>query len=110
MANEQPQQQQTNVALTESAVFADGVGTALRIKAAKNKKGEAEKEGVIELLFMDSIRQRVISSVIVSRLTAIDLVAGLNQTLVNFDKELASKEMPKAPEIKTSKSTPTGIR
>ncbi len=108
MANEQQQQQPGNLSLTESACFADAVGTALRIKAAKNKKGEAEKEGAIELLFIDSIRQRVVSSVVVSILTAIDLSAGLAQTLTNFDKEMASKEMPKQPEIKTT--VPTGIR
>jgi hypothetical protein len=107
MANEQ---QQANIALTENALFADGVGTALRFKAAKNKKGEAEKDGFIEILFIDSIRQKVISSIVVSRLTAIDLITGLNQTLVNYDKEMASKDMPKPAEIKTSSAPPTGIR
>lgn len=107
MANEQ----QANIALTENALFADGVGTALRFKAAKNKKGEAEKDGFIEILFIDSIRQRVISSIIVSRLTAMDLVTGLNQTLASYEKEMMSKDMPKPPEIKTSSNKPpAGIR
>lgn len=106
MANEQA----TNIALSENAIFADGVGTALRIKAAKSKKGEIEKEGVIELFFIDSVRQKVISSVVISRLTAMDFINGLNQTIINFDKEIASKEMPKPPEIKTSGAQPAGIR
>jgi hypothetical protein len=104
------EQQATNIALTENAVFADSVGTALRFKAAKNVKGDAEKDGFIEIFFIDSVRQRVITSVVVSRLTATELVAGLNQTLTSYTKEMLSKEMPKPPEIKTSKAPSTGIR
>lgn len=109
MANEQ-QPQQINLTMSEGAVFADGVGTALRIKALANPKGGVEKEGMIEVLFIDSIRQKVVSSVVVSRLTAKDIIINLNQSLISFDKEMASKDMPKPAEIKTSKTQPAGIR
>ncbi len=57
---------------------------------------------MVELLFIDSVRQKVVSSVVINRLTVLDFITGLNQTLINFDKEIASKEFPKAPEIKTT--------
>lgn len=103
-------QQQVNFQMPENSLFADSVATALRLKAAKGEKGEVSKEGLVEIVFVDSVRQKAVTSVIVTRLTVKDLIAALSQTLSNFDKEMSSKAMPKIPEAKGTNLHPHDIR
>ncbi|MDE1860518.1 MAG: hypothetical protein KGH72_02255 [Candidatus Micrarchaeota archaeon] len=102
MANEQ---QPVNINMAKSKlkpVFADEVGIVLKVKANKNEKGDVEKEGHVELIFLDMVKQQPIGEYILSKSTAKALVGTLSQSLINLDKELANKSMPKQPEIKTT--------
>ena len=84
-------------------VFADGTAIVMRVKSVKNSKGKVEKEGQIEIIFLDMIKQKPLGEFVMGKSTAMELIAAINQNLANLERELASKEMPKPPEIK-----PTG--
>jgi len=100
MANEQ-----LNINLAKSKLkplFADEIALLVKIKAKKKDNGEVEKEGHISIIFIDITKQQPIGEFVISRTTAKDFIINLNQTIINLDKELASKDMPKPPEIKTT--------
>jgi len=100
MANEQ-----LNLNLARSKLkplFADEIALLIRIKAKKKDNGEVEKEAHISIIFLDVTKQQPVGEFVISKTTAKDFIVNLNQTLINLDKELASKEMPKPPEIKTT--------
>lgn len=82
-------------------IFADGTAIAVKIKSAKNEKGAIEKEGQIEIIFLDMMTQQPLGEFVIGRITAKELISGLSNTLAGLEKELSSKEMPKPPEIKT---------
>ena len=83
-------------------IFSDGTAIAVKIKAAKNEKGGIEKEGQIEIIFLDMMTQQPLGEFVIGKITAKELISGLSNTLVGLEKELASKEMPKPPQIKTT--------
>jgi hypothetical protein len=110
MANEQPQ---VNINLARSKlkpIFADEIGIVTKVKANKNEKGEVEKEGHIELIFLDMVKQQPIGEFVISKSTAKALLGALAQNITNLEKELASKSMPKQPEIKTTSGDSSYIR
>ncbi len=86
-------------------IFADEVAVVIKLKASKNQKGEAEKEGLISIIFLDMMKQKPIGEFVVSRTTAKALSSVLSQNIITLEKELKSKEMPKAPAIKTTTDT-----
>jgi hypothetical protein len=93
-----------NIAKSElKPIFSDGTAIAVKIKSAKNEKGAIEKEGQIEIIFLDMMTQMPLGEFVIGRITAKELINGLANTLTGLEKELASKEMPKPPQIK-----PTG--
>jgi len=77
-------------------LFADEVIVASKIKAFKDEK-KVEKEGNIELIFLDqlAVPPKAISRVVVSRHTAQGLLKILNENLQKMDKDLKDRSMPK---------------
>jgi len=86
-----------------SPLFADEVIVASKIKAFKreNDPKHVEKEGNIELIFLDQLSQppRAISRVVVSKSTAKGLLKVLNDNIQKMEIDLKDKSMPKQPSI-----------
>lgn len=100
------EQQSVNIGTSESkATYSDNTAIALRMKASKNSKGEVEKEGELEIIFLDMLTHQAVGRFVLGRLAARDLLNGLSTNLSNMEKELASKSMPKPPEIKPTSNT-----
>ncbi len=96
-------EQQLNVNPLDRPVFADEMGVSIRIKAVKDdKSGKVEKEGVVGIMFIDSIKKQLIGEFIVNKSTAKNFAKVLEDSVAKMEKELASKEMPKQPEVKTT--------
>lgn len=90
------EQLNANIANTKlQAVFVDNTAIAARVKAAKVSKDKVEKEGQIEIIFLDMLTQQPVGRFVMGRLTAKELITGLVQNLSKLEKEVASKEMPK---------------
>lgn len=107
------QANQVNINLSKAKtkpVFADEIAIAVKVKAFKNHKNIVEKEGLLELIFIDSVKQQVTGEFVISRFTAKGLIGALNQTIEQLEKELANKDMPKQPEIKTASGDSSYIR
>lgn len=106
------QPQQINIDLSKSSskpIFADEIAIAARLKAfQKDKKSPIEKEGHVALIFLDMTKQQAVGEFIISRFTARGLIASLSQTLEQLEKELASKEMPKQQQMKTTTTSDLG--
>ncbi len=87
-------------------LFADEVLVASKIKAFKGEK-RVEKEGNIELIFLDQLTQppRAIARVVVSKHTADNFLRILGENVQKMDKDLKDKSMPKqqAPQIEVKK-------
>ena len=102
MANEQ-----LNLNIAASSlmpIFADGTAIAIRIKTYKNPAtGSIEKDGQLQIIFLDMMKQKPVGEFIMSKNTAKELADGLMQNIANLGKELASKDIPKPP-----KANPTG--
>ena len=79
-------------------IFAEEVGVLMRVKAAQNEKKELHKEGLVSIVFIDTVRQRIIGEFVLNQITAIALRQILDDTLKKLNDELKSKELPKAPE------------
>jgi len=84
-------------------LFAHDVAVSANFRARKIE-GNIEKEANIELIFLDVKAKQAIARIILPLITMKNLPALLNDTLEKIDKELKSKEMPKAKKIET-KST-----
>lgn len=104
MANEQLN---ANIATSKlRAIFVDNTAIAARVKAAKGAKGEVEKEGQIEIIFIDMLTQQPVGRFVMGKMTAKELSSGLAQNITKLEKEIASKELPKQPSaIEPSGST-----
>ena len=88
-------------------IFADEALVISRVKAKKNENGKyLDKEGFIELVFLDQISQppRAISRVVVSKNTADGLQRILSQNVSKLEAELKSKKIPKQEKIKIPKA------
>jgi hypothetical protein len=100
MANEE---NNINLNFTDTKpIFADEVAIMFKIKATKTDKGEVEKEGHVELVFIDMTKQQAIGEFIISKTTAKSLAKILPENLEKLEKQLADKSMPKKPEIDTT--------
>ena len=98
------EQLNANIATSKlQPIFADGSAIIMRVKTYKDEKGSIEKEGHIELILLDMLTQQPVGEFVISKNTARELIGGLSMNLANLEKELASKTMPKPPEVK-----PTG--
>jgi len=87
-------------------IFADEIALALRMNATKDgSKGKIEKEGHIELIFLDGMKHQAIGEYIISKNTAKALVKILSENIAALEKQLADPSMPKQPEIKTTADT-----
>lgn len=102
MANEQLNANIANSKL--KPIFSDGTAIVTRVKSFKNAKGDIEKDGQIQIVFLDMMKQRPIGEFVVSINTSKELVEGLRQNIANLEKELESKDMPKQQEFKPSGS------
>lgn len=103
MANEQLN---VNIATSKiKAVFVDNTAIAARVKASKNSKGDVEKEGQIEIIFLDMLTQQPVGRFVMGRLTTRELINGLMQNLTKLEKEVSSKDIPKPPEIEPTSNT-----
>lgn len=90
-----------NIAASElRPIFADATAIAVRFKALKNDKGAIEKEGFLEIIFVDMLTQKPLGEFVLTKNTAKELVTSMTVNITNLEKELASKDMPKPPEIK----------
>ncbi len=110
MANEQ---QNININLGKSRlkpIFAEEIAVAIRVKAFKNDKGDVEKEGYLELIFIDMMKQQSIGEFVINRSTAKSFLQLLSQNIQVLEKELANKNMPKPPEIKSTRDSASYIR
>lgn len=97
--------QSINIDLTKSTtrpVFADEVAVIVKLKASKNQKGDIEKEGQIGMIFIDMLKQKPVGEFVITKATARALSVVLSQNVENLEKELKSKDLPKAPQIKTT--------
>ncbi len=86
-------------------IFADSTAIAMRMKAFKNAKGAVEKEGLLEIIFIDMVTQKPVGEFVITKNTAKELLTGLTQHIATLEKELASKDLPKPPEIKPAGDT-----
>ena len=77
-------------------IFADEVLVASRIKALKDDK-KLEKEGNVELIFLDQLSHppKAISRVVVNRATAKSLVKVLGENIQKLEKDIKDKSLPK---------------
>jgi len=100
-------QRQVNVDVSHvSPLFADEVVVASKIKAFKDDKNRVEKEGSIELVFLDQLSNppRAISRVVISRVTAKGLLKVLSENVQKLEKDLKDKNMPKmSPRVEAPK-------
>ena len=100
MANEQLNM---NIAASKlQPIYADGTALVMRIKSYRNEKGDIEKDGQVEIIFLDMLTQQPVGEYVISKNTARELIDGLAKNLASIEKELASSELPKPPEVKTS--------
>ncbi len=83
-------------------IFADEIALVLKVKATKDDKGKIEKEGQITFIFMDMMKRQALGEFVVTKNTAKALIKVLSENIVNLEKQLADKSMPKQPEIKTT--------
>jgi hypothetical protein len=86
-------------------IFADEVALVLKIKATKDEKGKIDKEGQIEVIFMDMMKHQALGEFVLSRNTAKALVRALSENIASLEKQLSDKSMPVPPEIKTIADT-----
>ncbi|MBU2522965.1 MAG: hypothetical protein KKE23_01590 [Nanoarchaeota archaeon] len=92
-------QRQVSVDVSKAVpLFADEVLIASKIKAFKDDK-KVEKEGVIELLFLDQLSSppKAISRIVISRATAKSLLKVLDENVKKMEKDLKDKNLPKTP-------------
>ncbi len=83
--------------------FADEVMVGTMVKA--NKEGnEVRKEGQVRLNFIDMVRRQSVAEIVISPITARNLVRILEENLNKLEFELKSKELPEHPKIE-EKST-----
>jgi len=99
------EQKQLNFNLGDKPIFAEEVAILTRVKVTKNAKQEIEKEGYVELVFVDMLKQHSVGEFVITKNTAKMLAKLLPDTIERLEKELASKTMPKQPEIKTTGDT-----
>lgn len=108
MANEQLN---ANIATSKvRAVFVDNTAIAARVKAGKTEKGAVEKEGQIEIIFLDMLTQQPVGRFVMGRLTTKELINGLMMNLSKLEKEIASKELPKLPQAPIEPTSSTTYR
>lgn len=99
MANEE----QLNLKFVDTKpIFADEVALMFKVKAIKNEKGDAEKEGVITLVFIDMMKQQVIGEFVISKSTAKALAKILPENIEKLEKQLKDKSMPQKPQLDTT--------
>jgi hypothetical protein len=89
----------------EKPIFADEVAVIIKLKASKNQKGDIEKEGQIGIIFIDMMKRKPVGEFVLARTTAKALSNVLLQNITTLEKELKSKDMPKAPPIQTTTDT-----
>lgn len=92
-------QRQVNVDVSRAIpLFSDEVLVASKIKAFKDGK-KIEKEGIIELIFLDQLSNppKAISRIAISRATAKGLFKVLDENVQKMEKDLKDKNMPKMP-------------
>lgn len=87
--------------------FADEVLVQSGIKYNPDKKARFRKTGIVRLAFLDMRTSSVISDVVMSPITAENLVKILGDHIVKLDKRMKSKEMPKRPAEEAERPTST---
>jgi len=88
---------------SDKPIYADEIGVSIRLKAVKNEKtGTVEKDGMIGIMFIDATKRQVVGEFVVSKITAKGFYSILSDSIQKLEKELASSEMPKQPEVKTT--------
>ena len=100
------EQKQMNLNFVDTKpIFADEIALAFKVNASKDSKGFIEKEGHVTFIFVDAMKRQAVGEFVVSKNTAKALVKVLSDSIVNLEKQLADKSMPKPPEIKTTSDT-----
>ena len=84
-------------------VFADEVMVGTVVKANK-ENDTVRKEGQVRLNFIDMFRRQAVAEIVISPITAKNLVKILEENLSKLEADLKSKEMPQQPKIE-EKST-----
>lgn len=104
MADATNEQLNMNIANSDlKPIFADGTAIVMRVKTFKNpENGELEKDGHIEIVFLDMMKRKPIGEFVIGKNSAKELIDGLSQNIANLERELKSKELPKTPEFKPS--------
>ncbi|MDE1871018.1 MAG: hypothetical protein KGI06_02145 [Candidatus Micrarchaeota archaeon] len=107
MTNATNEQLNMNIANSSlKPIFADGTAIVMRVKTFKNpQSGEIEKDGYIEIVFLDMMKRQPVGEFVIGKNTAKELIDGIAQNITNLEKELKSKDMPKSPEITPSGNT-----
>src|SRR3989344_5905469 len=86
--------QLNNMPLQIAPTFADEVMVGTVVKAAK-EGNDVRKEGNVRLNFIDMFRRQSVADIVISHITARNLVKILQDNVTNLETELKSKELPK---------------
>ncbi len=102
-AKKAPNIQLNNIPASVVPTFADEVMVGTVVKA--NKEGDdVRKEGQVRLNFIDMFRRQSVAEIVISPLTAKNLVKILEENVRKLESDLKSKEMPEQQKIE-EKST-----
>jgi|GEM_PF-4316264 hypothetical protein len=79
-------------------IFAEEAGVLVRLKASQDEKKNVRKEGLVSIIFIDTVRQKVLGEFVINQITAAALQHILGDTLKKLEEELRSSKLPVGPE------------
>jgi hypothetical protein len=82
-------------------VYADEVVVAHTIKAGKTKDGKINKEGTMQLVFVDMTTQKPVDKIVITPITAMGLYNALGESISKMETELKSKKVQKSKKVET---------
>jgi len=86
-----------NINYRTMSVYSDRVITASQVSSlpSKKDKGKAErKEGVIRMIFVDSVTNSTVADVVMTSIGAEQLIRGINQSLAKLKEDLKNPTIP----------------
>lgn len=86
--------QLNNMPSSVTPIFADEVMVGTMVKANK-ESNDVRKEGQVRLNFIDMMRRQSVAEIVISPITARNLVRILQENLSKLEVDLKSKELPK---------------
>jgi len=93
-----PQQMQIDIG-SAIPLFANGTAIAIEIKAKKIDEKRIEKEGFVNLIFIDNMTSKALARIVLPKTLAEEFQLSLRKSLEQMAKDLKSNEMPKQPKM-----------